>query len=239
MDTRLVIASLLAASTAAACASPVEDELAGEDTTELSDAKADASGNYTYYTVSRDLRRCVAPLCGGYWVARVNRSTTRCGDGTYQARCYVADADWAKLHLGARALSKVQANDELLVRATVGQKDWGSFGKLGQLRPTEAWMGQGPGDADGVYVKVQESGVRCFTTPCPSFREIKLNGSGTAALAELGWDASGADDDLVGDAITELFERDVIISGDRYTVHGPGGTGKARSVTQFFFRAHD
>ena len=72
-----------------------------------------------------------------------------------------------------------------------------------------------------------------------SFRETKLNGSGTAALAELGWDASGASDTKVGNAITELFEHDLIIAGDRYSVHGPGGTGKARSVTQFYVRAHD
>ena len=60
-----------------------------------------------------------------------------------------------------------------------------------------------------------------------------------AALAELGWDASGATDAKIGNAITELFERDLIIAGDRYTVRGPGGTGKARSVTQFYTRAHD
>jgi hypothetical protein len=237
MNPRLVFASLLVATTAAC--SPVEDELAAEDTTELSDEKADATGNYTYYTVTRDLRRCVSPYCGGYWMARVNRTTTRCHDGSYQASCYVADADWARLGVSERTLERVQASGELLVRATIGRKAWAGIGTFGELRPTEAWLGQGPGDADGVYVKVSETGVRCFTTPCNSFRELKLNGSGAAVLAELGWDESGADEETIGAAINELFEHDLIISGDRYTVRGPGGTAKARTVTQFFVRAHD
>lgn len=240
MDTRLVFASLLAATTSTialgACTPAVEDELAAEDPTELSDAKADESGNYTYYTVARDLRRCAAPMCGGFWVARVNRTTTKCSDGSYQAQCYVADVDWAKLGLGEPALDRVQSNGALLVRATIGKKTWGTIGSFGQLRPTEAWLGQGPGPADGVYVKIENTGVRCSAAPCPSWREIKLNGSGTANLAELGWDASGASDDAIGAGIDAAFARDLIISGDRYTVRGPAGTGKAREVSQFYVR---
>lgn len=235
MNSRLVFASLLAATTVAACA-PMEDELATEDTTELSEAKADSIGTYTYYTVTHDQRRCASPYCGGYWVERVNRTTTNCGDGTFAASCYVADIDWARTGLRPTGIDAATSSGALLVRATVGLKNWGAPGKLGQLRPSEAWLGQGPGPAEGVFVKLEEIGTRCFAAPCPTFREHKLNGSGTAALAELGWDASGIDDELVGDAINELFEHDLIIAGDRYTVRGPGGTGKARTVTQAYVR---
>jgi hypothetical protein len=240
---RLLLASLLAATAFTAC-TPVEDELATEDTTELSDEKADAIGTYTYYTVRSDFRRCAFPFCGGFWVERLNRTTTKCFDGTYAEACYVADADWTKLGLEADVVDAVNGSARggtLVVRATIKAKDYGTGSRLGQLRPTEAWIGQGPGEPDGVFVKVEETGVRCFTTPCPFFREHKLNGSGTAALAELGWDAAGLpeDSELIGDAITELFENNLIISGDRYTVRGPGGTGKARSVTQFYVRATD
>ena len=241
---RLIVASLFAAVTAltATACTPVEydDELATEDTTELSDAKADASGTYTYYKVSPDFRRCASPFCGGYWVERVNRTTTRCGDGVYAERCYVADVDWSKLHTVAQTTATAEdaaRAGTLLVRATVGLKDWGGPGKLGQLRPTEAWLGQGPNQPDGVFVKLEEIGTRCAAAPCPTFREQKLNGSGTAALAELGWDASGIDDDRIGDAINQLFVNDLIIAGDRFTVHGPAGSGKARTVTQFYVRA--
>ena len=242
MRTRLIFASLFAATAITAC-SPAEDELAGEDTTELSDEKADATHTYTYYTVVRDMRRCASPFCGGYWVERVNRTTTRCGDGTYAERCYVADADWARLGLEEPALDAVQgaaSGNKLVVRATVVQKSWGAdIGRLGNLRPTEAYVGKGPNAPEGVFVKVEETGVRCWAAPCPFFKEYKLNGSGTVSLAEIGWDDSGAADDVVGKAIEAIFAHDLIIAGDRFTVTGPAGTGKARTATQFYIRARD
>jgi hypothetical protein len=242
MRARLLVASLFAATVAtvaSACTDPVEDELASEDTTEISDAKADEGGTYTYYTIARDLRRCVSPLCGGYWVARVNRTTTKCVDGSYAAQCYVADLDWARLGLGDRALEAVQANGSLVLRGTVAKQSWPGFGIMGRFKPSEAWLGQGPGTTDGVFVKISETGVRCFAAPCNSMRETKLNGSGNALLAELGWDSSGASDDRIGAGIEAMFGHDLIIAGDRYTVRGPGGTAKARTVEQFWIRAED
>ena len=242
MRTRLLFASLLVAAAATACTSPVEDELAAEDTTELSDAKADSVGTYTYYTMRRDLRRCAFPGCGGWWVERVNRSTTKCGDGTYAESCYVAEVEWTKLGLApsvVEAVTEAAANEKVVVRATVGNKNYGPAGKVGNLRPTEAWLGQGPGQPDGVFVKVEETGVRCITTPCSFFREHKLNGSGSAMLAEIGFAESGLDEDdeTIGNAVAEMFDSGLIIAGDRYTVRGPGGTGKARGATQFYVRA--
>src|SRR5687767_8551400 len=56
--------------------------------------------NYDFYVARRDVRRCLAPACGGLWVERVNRSWTRCADGVYAASCYVGDFDRAALGLG-------------------------------------------------------------------------------------------------------------------------------------------
>jgi len=219
------------------------DEFAVENTSELADTKADLGGTYTYYKVSPDPRRCAAPRCGGFWVERVNRTTTKCGDGTFAERCYVAEIKWSQLGLADATRDQILATmfeRSVVMRATVGQKSFGAaIGKLGELRPTEAWLGQGPNPPSGPFVKVEETGVRCFAAPCPSFREKKLNDSATATLAELGWDHAGATDEQIGNAITELFVRDLIIAGDRYTVRGPAGTGKARTVTQFYTRARD
>ena len=38
-----------------------------------------------YYSVREDMRRCMSPLCGGYFVKRVNQSRTRCGNGRWMA----------------------------------------------------------------------------------------------------------------------------------------------------------
>src|SRR5260370_7964329 len=48
----------------------------------------------TFYSLRRDLRRCVSPLCGGYFVKRVNMSSTRCANGRFMSECYVAGIDW-------------------------------------------------------------------------------------------------------------------------------------------------
>jgi hypothetical protein len=243
MMTRLMMIALLFSAVAACSESVVDDEFATEDTSEVSDAKADAAGTYTYYEVKRDLRRCASPFCAGYWVTRVNRTTTRCGDGQYAASCYVAEIRWSGLGLSDESVDKVRATigeGSVVLRGTVGLKSFGAqIGSLGEFRPSEAWLGQGPNLPTGPFAKLSETGVRCISAPCPAFREKKLNGSAEASIAELGWDSAAVSDDVVGRAITELFVRDVIIAGERYTVTGPGGSAKARTVTQFYTRARD
>lgn len=242
MKTRLIVTALVVAGVTA-CTDGTVDEFAAEDTSELADGKADVGGTYTFFQVTRDQRRCVSPLCGGYWVSRVNRSTTKCADGAYAASCYVAEIKWDGLGLAADTVDAVNGAigaGHVLLRGTVASKDFGGqFGKLGEFRPTEAWIGQGPNAPSGPFAMIEETGVRCIAAPCNFWREKKLNGSATASLAELGWDAAEADDERIGRAINEIFERNLIIAGDRYTVRGPGGTAKARTVTQFYTRARD
>ena len=243
MKTRLLLTAFVFAGVAACTESVTEDEFATEETGEIDESKADLGGTYTYYQVTRDMRRCASPYCGGFWVSRINRTDTRCADGSYAASCYVAEMKWSGLGLNDDTIDRVTGAataGKAVMRGTVGQKDFGAgIGKLGEFRPSEAWIGQGPNAPSGPFAKVEEIGVRCFTTPCNTFREKKLNSSATASIAELGWDHSGATDAQIGNAITELFVRDLIIAGDRYSVRGPGGTGKARTVTQFYVRARD
>ncbi len=244
MTLRSLAISFLFATVAVGCTdATVDDEFAVENTTEVDDTKADLGGTYTYYIVKPDLRRCAAPMCGGFWVERVNRTTTKCGDGRFAASCYVAEIKWAELGLADATRDEIIGTihtASVVMRGTVGQKNFGAgIGKLGEFRPSEAWLGQGPNAPSGPFVKLEETGTRCITTPCPTFREKKLNDSVTASLAELGWDHADVDDEVVGRAINELFVRNLIIAGDRYTVHGPGGTGKARTVTQLYTRARD
>jgi hypothetical protein len=249
MTSRIFLAlSLVAPLATAACTDTVEDEFLQDDVVDVDDSKSDISGGtYTFYTVTRDLRRCASPFCGGYWIKRVNASTTKCHDGRYAESCYVATLDSTRLGLEEAALSKVEgainsafSHGPVLLRGVFTRKDWGAnLGYQGEFRATEAWLGQGPNLPEGPFAMAEDTGVRCFTFPCNSIREKKLNSSATAYLAEIGWDDSGADDELIGTAATKLVDDAVIIAGDRYSVRGPGGRGKARSATQFYFRAVD
>src|SRR5678815_3615 len=48
----------------------------------------------TYYSIRADMRKCASPMCGGYFVRRVNQPLTRCANGKSQKECYVASIDW-------------------------------------------------------------------------------------------------------------------------------------------------
>lgn len=243
MKTGLIVTAFVLAGVTACADSEGVDEFATDDSGQADESKTDLGGTYTYYSVTPDLRRCAAPMCGGYWVSRVNTSKTRCADGAWAESCYVAEARWSLLGVNETTLASIQDRlhtGSVVMRGTVGSKDFGgSIGRLGEFKPTEAWLGQGPNAPSGPLAMVEEVGVRCSTTPCNSFREKKLNSSATAPLAELGWDEAGVSDDQIGRAINELFVRNVIIAGDRYTVRGPGGSAKARTVTQYYTRARD
>jgi hypothetical protein len=240
----------LSAPVLSACTDQVDDELDVDDATVGDSAKADAPGStYTYYFVKPDLRRCAAPMCGGAFYRLANADTTRCLDGSVAEQCYAASTDWSRIGLGEVGMAKVNealnknafgSGTTLMVRAVVGSKDWGNgLGRFANLRPTEAWIAQGANDAAGVIAKVEDSGVRCIAAPCPSFRERKLNSTVTANIAALGWDKSGANGEAISDALDKMHTDGLIVSGYRYTVSGPAGQAKARSVTQFWLRATD
>ena len=65
--TASLLASACAASTAPEPGQPNEEAATGE-------GKADglSADNWTYYTVRPDYRKCMWPMCGGYFVKRVN-----------------------------------------------------------------------------------------------------------------------------------------------------------------------
>ncbi len=84
----------------------------------------------TFYSLRRDLRRCVSPLCGGYFVKRVNMSSTRCANGRFMSECYVAGIDWH-----GQPETDVA---HLLVLGNIVAKRYGQFGNLGELRVSES-----------------------------------------------------------------------------------------------------
>ena len=244
---RITFAALvLTAPILTACTDQVDDELDVDDATTGDAGKADiARGTYTYYFVEADLRRCASPYCGGVYYRLANAGTTRCFDGKKAERCYAAGEDFSNLGLGEAGMAKLydamnQPNRSLLVRARIGSKDWGSgLGSFAELRATEAWVSQTDAEATGPIAKIEDSGVRCIAAPCPSLREKKLNSSAHADIADLGWDRSGATDEQIGEALERMHTDGLIVAGSRYTVSGPAGEAKARTVTQFWLRITD
>jgi len=89
-----------------------------------------------------DLRDCLYPICGGWFVERVNHADMRCADGTMQPQCYVLEVDWAALGLDpVREAELVAAayRDEVIVRGRGYRVPVAGFGDFAGLTPSAAW----------------------------------------------------------------------------------------------------
>lgn len=228
--TTVLFAAMLAACAAEGADEGIDDT--AEDGADLLDAsKADSlASTSTYYTIRPDYRRCVAPLCGGYWVSRVNQHRTRCADGSQAAECYVADADWG-------ALEGADRSGNLLVRGSIERHDWGTRGTFGRLVATEAWKAAGTTEPDGLFYRVRDNGVRCITYPCPSLHEAKLNSTVHRNISGLDLSEAGATDDLVDQGYAALADTDgLLVVGHHVRVRGPAGTALAFDASQFYLR---
>lgn len=216
----------------AACAS----NPSGEDDAADSESQATSVSEVsTYYAIRPDYRRCLAPMCGGFFVSRLNMTRTKCLDGSWQSECYVASLD-----MGGLGLSDKQKNGLVYPRsmtAPVSAIFRGEFARdeeasdqfqgmtFAKLTVTEAWQGHENGTMTGKTYRLNDSGIRCVTTPCPSQVAERLNSSVrrliTGLQGPLATEASQAARD---------FEH-IMITGDTVSV---GRGAKEFSVSQFF-----
>lgn len=70
------------------------------------------------HDIERDIRRCIFPLCGGYWVKEVNQRNLTCVDGTVSDDCYVWDIDLDNVTTNPRLQNRIRqgiGNDQILV----------------------------------------------------------------------------------------------------------------------------
>jgi len=178
-----------------------------------------------FYTARPDVRRCMSPMCGGYFVKRVNLPLTRCANGRYLAECYVAEIDW-------NGQTQVDVGRALL-RGNAIAKSYGRFGNLGALRVTESWQAVSDNKPAGAFYRVVDRGLRCITYPCPTQYEAKLNSTFSQNIA--GVDLSGVSAVDVTPAMTGADG--VIVAGDHVAVTGPGGRGLKLTATQVYLRA--
>lgn len=226
------------------CAAAVPSDLESDSefaAVESEDGKADSlSSTSTYYTMRHDYRRCLSPVCGGYWVARVNQTTTRCSDGSYAAECYVSGADFSELGLGAAQLDEVLSSD----RPTVLRGVYARGPRFGGVeyktfKVSELWQAATSAVGTGSFYRMTDSGIRCITSPCFSLHEARLNSRSSRNLSGLNLDPVGASEDAVADAFAALTESGGVIAvGANRAVRraGPAGDGRELRATQFYLQ---
>lgn len=177
----LSVLSLAGLSGCAADAATEQDDAEEEVVAESEDAITGAPTNYGYFIVThRDFRRCISPLCGGFWVKRVNEATTTCADGKKQAECYVASISFGGMGLAAREEQEFRATVEAghgLIKARTYKTKWNGV-TLGTLKASEGWASATKsvdGSFDGSFYRAADNGIRCITAPCPSTSATLLN----------------------------------------------------------------
>jgi hypothetical protein len=193
------------------------------------DGKEDGIGSTsTYYSVSPDMRRCASPMCGGYFVSRVNQTLTTCADGQRSATCYVAALDFAALGLTdaeSKQLYNLASAKQALFRGHLVQKRYATAGTFGVLKVTEGWQAASDDAPTGSFYALTDSGIRCFTTPCSSLHEGKLNSTVGGNIADL----VGSFGDKAASAYAQYGR--ILAAGTNVTERSGA---KALSVTQFY-----
>jgi Kazal-type serine protease inhibitor domain len=177
----LGLLSFAFAGCAAQTGSPTDDDVTNGDEVDVDATEAAITGapsNFGYFQVTRrDFRKCAAPLCGGFFVKRVNEQQTLCADGTRQAECYVSSIELKSIGLSAREETEFRAaleSGKALVKARTYKKRFNGQW-VGLLKSNEAWLGATGSVADGTFYRAADNGVRCVTTPCPSTTVYQLN----------------------------------------------------------------
>ena len=200
----------------------------GHGTNPLAPRLLAASGDY--FLVRQDVRRCIFPLCGGYFVKRVNQSRTRCANGRWMSECYVAEIDWN----GQPEIDPGKA----LVRGEIVARRFPRFGNLGALRVTESWQSPSDKPATGTFYRARDRGVRCITHPCLTHSAARLGSRLTRNIAGVDLAAADADGELISEGATAMTHPDgVIVAGHFAPVTGPGGRAQTLKATKFYLPA--
>jgi hypothetical protein len=187
------------------------------------------SGSSTYYILRRDARRCASPLCGGFFIKRVNHPRTRCANGRMMAECYVAEVNWQTEAPGDLSTA--------LVRGTLSERTFQGRGRFGILSVSETWQAAGNRWPHGDFYRAKDRGIRCITHPCMTHHESRLNTAFERNLAGVDLDQAEASDEAKSQAAAAMTENDgILVAGTHRRVTGPAGAAQMLVATQFYLR---
>jgi hypothetical protein len=190
-------------------------------------------GGPSYFLLRRDVRRCAAPLCGGFFVSRVNSLTTFCVDGAPSAECYVTGLDFSALGLSsARAAQVTSAPEDVLLAGEIVPEST-AFGELGRLQVTEAWQGHAGVEPEGAFLRVVNEGIVCITNPCLSFSAEILNARlPVVPIAEIDLEGVAGD---AADGLSQLSEPEgLLVAALPEIVSGPGGRALGLDASEYY-----
>lgn len=183
----------------------------------------------TYVVLRHDMRKCMSPMCGGYFVHDVNRK--------HLNEKYVSGLDFAPSGLDAATQDQITSAPEGEVVL------YGKLGPIDAATNTRAFLvyeayrgmpGFGPAEGD-LFYGVTDLGIQCIAAPCDSLEAEKLNSTAKKTF-------TGVDADLGANISADWLGHRVI--GGGALVAGslqngqtfPTGTEKLLVASQVFLR---
>lgn len=128
------------------------------------------------FSIKRDLKRCAAPRCGGFYVTPVNTDKKIvCADGKKARTCYVAEIHFQ---------NGLSAEDGDLVRGFLDVREYEAQElTLNVLEASAAFAPLvEPDSARGTFYTAYDTGRRCITSPCNSMGVLTVNTGDTRAF---------------------------------------------------------
>jgi hypothetical protein len=179
-----------------------------------------------FFTFRRDLRKCAAPFCGGFFVKAVNRSLTRCIDGKLRAECYVININNPNgINLALAGLLKGRI---LFGSFPTAFGIFGVFDLQSAYRPATLKTGV------GLFVGIRNNGLMCNTSPCFFYDEYLLNSNVLRKISGLDLTTVGASAKVLEQIRRRIGNGEVVLaSGYNVRTHelaGPGITFRATQV---------
>lgn len=187
-----------------------------------------------YFSVTRDMRLCLTPKCGGYWVKALNQARTVCADKTTAASCYVAEIDYRALGGDPKLTSAY-----VVLKGTISLKSYPGVGSLGYFTALDAWGSATAVSPTGTYYRLSDTGIVCVTAPCYNISAEAVNLGTTVSLSSYDFRKVGATPEQLAAAQSALVDGRLIAAGTINSVITPTTPGRALSATQFYLPARD
>lgn len=195
----------------------------------------------TYFILSKlDQRKCVSPLCGGYFVSAVNLDRTLCANGSQAPECHAFRLDFTAAGIDPATAAAFEqdsfAQKHGLVRGRLVSRPFKGGLSEDVLLVSEAWAGQALTVPRGTFRKLTATGRVCITFPCDSFEGAKLNTNARRFFNAVDLAASGAPADAVAKGNEALAATGVLAAGVSVPIVGPAGHGKDFRASEFYLR---
>eukprot|EP01090_Pellita_catalonica_P016184 TRINITY_DN4571_c0_g1_i2.p1 TRINITY_DN4571_c0_g1~~TRINITY_DN4571_c0_g1_i2.p1 ORF type:complete len:230 (-),score=32.02 TRINITY_DN4571_c0_g1_i2:56-745(-) len=176
--------------------------------------------SFGFYEIRRDFRKCVSPLCGGYFVKLANSAITPCHDGFYQNECYVHDISGFDLPNLPTDSRLPEDNPMIIVKGRMSAKNFGgAFGELGELEAVKVFQRATSNPKRGKLFALRDNQIRCITNPCFSTDSFRLNAyQKRQSITRINYKPSQADEEQIAYASREVATTDGVLVYGGYNI---------------------